>query len=518
MRLEQHLHARSVDRGQHTALVCNDSRLSYAEFWFSALRLASSLRAAGVRRGDRVIVFMDNSREAAVAFFAIWAAGAVLVPVNPSAKAARIAFVANHCQARAILAQGRLAPIVAQARPAIDGAVHIVLTTPHNTLPDAALLADCLRAEPLPIDGEDRADSDLAAILYTSGSTGEPKGVMMAHANLDAAARAIVSYLENTQDDVILSVLPLSFGYGLTQLLTAVACGATLVVEKSFAFPYAVFERLHEERATGFPLVPSMVAMMLQMRDLDPLLFSSLRYATSAAAPLPVDHIRRLTKFLPDARLYSMYGQTECIRASFLPADELERRPGSVGIAIPGAKAYVVDDDGKRVGPGTVGELVISGPNVMQGYWDAPHATAAALRADPETGGTRLHTGDLFTADAEGFLTFVARRDDIIKSRGEKVSPKEVEAVLHALPGVAEALVVGVPDPVLGQAIKALVVPTAPVSIGERDVLRHCASLLEDYMVPKSVEFVAELPKTETGKLSRRLAVAMPPASKGLSE
>ncbi|MBN9237941.1 MULTISPECIES: class I adenylate-forming enzyme family protein [Phyllobacteriaceae] len=518
MRLEEHLHARSADRGQHTALVCNDSRLSYAELWQSARRLASSLHAAHVCKGDRVIVFMDNSQEAVIAAFAIWTAGAVLVPVHPTAKAARIAFVANHCRASVILAQGRLAPVVAESTPLIVNSAHIVLTTPHAALPDATPLSDCLLAEPLPDGSEHRADKDLAAILYTSGSTGEPKGVMMTHVNLDAATGSIVSYLENTQDDVILSVLPLSFGYGLTQLMTAVVCGGTLVLEKSFAFPYAVFERLQAERATGFPLVPSMVAMMLQMRELDPVLFSSLRYVTSAAAPLPVDHIHRLRTILPDARFYSMYGQTECIRASFLPPSQLEQRPGSVGIAIPGAKAYVVDDTGRRTAPGAVGELVISGPNVMQGYWEAPQATAAALRPDPETGGLRLHTGDLFTADAQGFLTFVSRRDDIIKSRGEKVSPKEVEAVLHTLPGIVEALVVGVPDPVLGQAIKALVVPAEPGSISERDVLRHCASLLEDYMVPKSVEFVVELPKTETGKLSRRLAATMPTASEGLPE
>lgn len=514
MRLEDHLRARAATAAQRTALVCGDRQLCYAEFWRSAQCLAGALAAAGVRRGDRVLVFMDNGIEAALSIFAIWTAGAVLVPVNPSAKAGRIAFLANHCRPTVILAERRLASVIAEAAPQFPTPIQIVLTGAHAALPDAAIFEDFLLSEPAPDTDDGRQEDDLAAILYTSGSTGDPKGVMMAHANLDAATLSIASYLENTEEDVILSVLPLSFGYGLTQLLTSVRSGATLVLEKSFAFPYAVFERLRDVRATGFPLVPSIVAMMLQMKDLDPSLFSTLRYVTSAAAPLPVEHIRRLLNFLPHLRLYSMYGQTECIRASYLPPEQLEKRPGSAGLAIPGARAYVVDEDGKPANPGDIGELVVSGPNVMKGYWRAPEATAAALRPDPETGGLRLHTGDLFTADAEGFLTFVARRDDIIKSRGEKVPPKEVEAVLHTLPGIAEALVAGVPDAVLGQSIKAFVVASDP-RLTEREVLHHCARHLEDYMVPKTVEFVAALPKTDSGKLSRRLAIAMLPTKQG---
>lgn len=514
MRLEDHLRARAADAGWKTALICGDRRISYAEFSQSAARLATALAGAGVRRGDRVLVFMDNGLEAALSIFAVWTSGAVLVPVNPSAKAGRIAFLLNHCRPAAALAQGRLAQVIAEAAQQFPAPLHVLLTEPHAALPNTALFTNALLAEPMSTIDDGRQEDDLAAILYTSGSTGDPKGVMMAHANLDAAASSIVSYIDNTADDIILNVLPLSFGYGLTQLLTTVLSGGTLVLEKSFAFPYAVFERLRDERATGFPLVPSMVAMMLQMKDLDPALFASLRYVTSAAAPLPVDHIHRLRNFLPHLRLYSMYGQTECIRATYLPPEQLGTRPGSTGIAIPGMQACVVDEAGKPAKPNDIGELVVSGPNVMKGYWEAPEATARVLRPHPETGALRLHTGDLFTADADGFFTFIARRDDIIKSRGEKVAPKEVETVLHALPGIAEALVTGVPDPVLGQSIKAFVVLADP-KLTERDVLRHCARHLEDYMVPKAIEFVAALPKTDSGKLSRRLAAAMHSTRKG---
>ena len=208
---------------------------------------------------------------------------------------------------------------------------------------------------------------------------------------------------------------------------------------------------------TGFPIVPTMAALILQMRDLEPGRFPDLRYITNTAAALPPAHIARLQELFPGVRLYSMYGQTECKRCTYLPPEELATRPGSVGIAIPNTEAYVVDENGARVAPGETGELVIRGPHVMQGYWRDEAATARALKPGPLPGEKVLHTGDLFRTDAEGFLYFVGRKDDIIKSRGEKVSPKEVENVLYALPGVREAAVVGVPDPVLGQAIKAVV-------------------------------------------------------------
>lgn len=508
MRFDDHLRESVTRNTGKTAIVAVGRRLSYLELAELSDALAWALIAAGVRKGDRVVVFLDNGWEAAVAIFAVWKAGAVLCPVNPSTKTARLAYIIGNCRAAAAIAQGRLAGVLAPALETASSVRQVISTDANPALPQAVILGDCLSASPQPLP-TGLTDDDLATIIYTSGSTGEPKGVMMAHRNLDAAARSIATYLDNTADDVILNVLPMAFGYGLTQLLTAVLSGATLVLEKSFAFPYAVLERLRDERATGFPMVPSMAAILLQMRDLDPGMFASIRYMTSAAAPLPVAHIEKMQALLPHVRFYSMYGQTECIRATWLPPQELGRRPASVGIAIPGTTAQVVDEAGQKVAPALTGELVISGPHVMRGYWQDEEATARALRPHPVTGATRLHTGDLFRADAEGFLTFVARRDDIIKSRGEKVAPKEVEAVLYGLPGVVEALVIGVPDPVMGQAIKALVVSSDP-ALSERDVIRHCARNLEDHMVPRSVEFHATLPKTDTGKLSRRLAAETP--------
>jgi acyl-CoA synthetase (AMP-forming)/AMP-acid ligase II len=232
-------------------------------------------------------------------------------------------------------------------------------------------------------------------------------------------------------------------------------------------------------------------------------MFPALRYITNTAAALPPAHIARLQELFPATRIFSMYGLTECKRCTYLPPEELPRRPGSVGIAIPGTEAYVVDEQGRRAPPGAVGELVIRGAHVMKGYWADPQATERVLRAGPFPWEKVLHTGDLFRTDEDGYLYFVGRKDDIIKSRGEKVSPKEVENVLYELPGLREAAVVGVPDPVLGMAIKAVVVTDPDYALSERDVIRHCAARLEDFMVPKTVEFRASLPKSDNGKISR---------------
>ena len=341
-------------------------------------------------------------------------------------------------------------------------------------------------------------------IVYTSGSTGFPKGVMMTHGNIVAAASSITTYLESRPDDVVLSVLPMAFDYGLYQALMCAKVGATLVLEKSFTYPAVVLELLRKEQVTGLPLVPTLAAMLLQMKQLDAGAFPALRYLTNTAAALPRAHILRLRELFPAAKLYSMYGVTECKRCTYLPPEQLDARPDSVGIPIPGTEAWIVDEAGARVAPGTVGELVIRGPHVMKGYWENEEATRHALRAGPYAWERVLHTGDLFRADEEGYFYFVARKDDIIKTRGEKVSPREVENCLYELAGVREAAVIGVPDALLGNAIKAVIAADPESGLTAREVVRHCAARLEDFMVPKHVEFRAELPKSENGKIARR--------------
>jgi long-chain acyl-CoA synthetase len=511
MRVEQFLRDSAARTPGNTALVAGGKRFTFAELDAASDRLAAMLSRRGVARGDRVVIFMDNCVEAVLAIFATLKAGAVFCPINPSTKADKLAYVLNNCRAAALVTLDRLLGV---ANAAMATAPSVALTVVAGSVGEPAIRGGmrfeaALAAEFAEPPAHPGIDIDLAMLVYTSGSTGFPKGVMMTHQNVVAAATSITAYLENTDDDIILNVLPISFDYGLYQVLMAAKVGATLVLEKSFAFPQVIFERMAAERVTGLPLVPTMAAIILQMKDLGPDAFPHLRYVTNTAAALPPAHIERLRQLFPTAKVYSMYGLTECKRCTYLPPGELDKRPGSVGIAIPNTEAIVVDDNGERCAPGVTGELVIRGAHVMKGYWENAAATDRALRPGPYGWERVLHTGDLFRTDPEGYLYFVGRKDDIIKTRGEKVSPKEVENVLYGLAGVREAAVIGIADPILGHAIKA-VVATAPDSgLRAQDIIRHCARHLEDFMVPKVVEFRDQLPKTESGKISRREVAAL---------
>jgi long-chain acyl-CoA synthetase len=489
------------------ALVCDGQRLTYRQVEEQARRTSHGLQAVGLQRGERVVVWLPNSVETVAAIFGILKAGGTFVVVNPTTKPEKLARVMNNCAASGLFAPGRRAGQVAhllEAVPSLRFAVLCGKGTPDTPSGDPRLLAfaDVLSSHPGVRRACPSVDVDLACLIYTSGSTGEPKGVMSTHANVDFATSSIIHYLENTPEDVVINVLPLSFDYGLYQLLMAFKFGGTLVLERSFAYPAAVLRRIEEERVTGLPGVPTLFAVLLRL-DLSRFNLSSLRYLTNTAAALPVEHIRRLRQAFPWTRLYSMYGLTECKRTLYLPPEELDRRPGSVGIAIPGTEVWIEDESGARVGPGVVGELIVRGSHVMQGYWNDAEETAKRYRPGRYPAERLLCTGDLFTMDEEGFLYFVARKDDIIKSRGEKVAPKEVESVLYRLQGVAEVVVVGVPDELLGQAIKAVVVCGDGVRLTKQDVLRHCAQHLEDFMVPSQVEFRSALPTTASGKVQR---------------
>ncbi len=498
----------SADRHpQKTALVFGSQRLTYAAVEAMANRLANAFRSYGMQRGDRVVIYLNNSVETAVAIFATLKAGGVFVVVNHSTKKDKLAYILRHCAAWGLLIDARkqaLAASLLVQTPAIR--LCLLCGGPPKELPTGFAHFDDLQVafsdeRPLPIT----IDRDLACLIYTSGSTGDPKGVMSDHSNVIFAADSIISYLNNRPDDILIDVLPLSFDYGLYQLLMTFRFGGTLILEKGFVFPTAVLERMAAEHVTGFPGVPTVYAILLQM-DLTPYDLSSLRYMTNTAAALPISHIQSLRQKFPNVTLYSMYGLTETKRTLYLPPAELDHRPGSVGVAIPGTEAWCVDENGRRLPPGETGELVVRGRHVMRGYWADAAATAQRFRPGPLAGETVCYTGDLFRTDSDGYFYFVGRKDDIIKCRGEKVAPKEVENVLYALPGVVETAVIGVPDPIWGQAIKAFVVcRTAPDrgSLTETQVLAHCRENLEEYMVPQSVTFCEALPKTSSGKIKK---------------
>jgi long-chain acyl-CoA synthetase len=495
VRVEGFLHDSARRFPEKIALIAGERRIGYRSLAADAARLAQHLRERGVVRGERVVIFLDNSPETVVSIFAVLQAGAVFSVVNPGTKLDKLAYILNNCGARAVITEPRVEAIAAEAAKSAPSVAFTLVTPFEKSFSE--INSNTKTEEQIGID------LDLAMIVYTSGSTGFPKGVMMTHQNVVSAATSITTYLESAPDDVVLSVLPLAFDYGLYQALMCVKVGATLVLEKSFTYPAVLLDKLRRERVTGLPLVPTVAAVLLQLKDLAPGAFPDLRYITNTAAALPPAHIARLQELFPATKIYSMYGLTECKRCTYLPPAQLAVRPGSVGIAIPGTEAYVVDETGRKLPRGATGELVIRGGHVMKGYWGDPQATERALRPGPFPWEKVLYTGDLFRTDEEGYLYFVARKDDIIKSRGEKVSPKEVENVLYELAGVREAAVVGVPDAVLGMAIKAVVSADPEAGLTERDVIRHCAKRLEDFMVPKSVEFRDGLPKSANGKISR---------------
>ena len=478
--------------GDREALIAGGERLTYAELNARANRLAHGLTARGLSPGDRAAIWLDNGIDAAVAVWAVLKAGAVMTPLNAGLKAGKLNYILGDTRARLLITDpARAGRLVASDAPHLAGVV--------TTADFAALMS----GQPASAPGIRRVDDDLAALIYTSGTTGEPKGVMCPNSAMLAATSSIQAYLNLAAGDRVLNVLPLSHGYGLYHLFLCAGSGAALILEKSFAFPAQTLGVIAKERATVFPAVPAMLAMLLGM-DLSAFDLTSLRIVTSAGAALPAEHLKRLASALPDAEIFAMYGLTECVRATFLPPGEIDRRPASIGRGMPGAVLELIDDTGAVIPGAGTGELVVRGPHVMAGYWEKPEETARIFLP-----GQAVRSGDLLRRDTEGFLYFAGRRDELIKSRGERVSPKEVEDVLCALPGVAEAAVVGAPDPVLGAVVKAVIVRAPGAALTDREVTRFCAQRLEDFAVPRLIEFRTALPLGPTGKVDKQ-ALTLP--------
>lgn len=506
--VQQFLEESAARLPEKTALVCNGLRLTYARLDEMANRLANALIARGVKRGDRVAIYLRNSVEAVVGIFAALKAGGVFVVVNRSTKEDKLLYILNNCRAAILLADDRslgegMLPKIAGGADSLKAIFICGGDLEHEAvLPGRGHAFNRALEQSSPRrPANANIDIDLACLIYTSGTTGEPKGVMSDHSNMAFAACSIIQYLGNREHDIIINVLPLSFDYGLYQLLMTFRFGGTLILEDGFAFPAAVLNRIEQERVTGFPGVPTLFAMLLRM-DLSPFDLSSLRYMTNTAAALPPSHIEELRAKFPRVTLYSMYGLTETKRTLYLPPELLDEKLGSVGIAIPGTEVWIEDEAGNRVGPGVVGELVARGRHVMRGYWADPDETARRFRPGLVPGERVCYTGDLFRMDDDGCFYFVGRKDDIIKTRGEKVAPKEIENVLYSLEGVQEAAVVGVPDTVLGQAVKVFLVAKER-GLKAETVLAHCRAQLEDFMMPKYVEFRDSLPKTPSGKIKK---------------
>ena len=491
-RLTRQLARIARDAPHRIAVVDGARTIDYGSFRQMSSGFAHHLRQAGLHTGDRVALVLPNRIEAAVAVYGTWLAGGVVVPLNTQARTRDFLPWLHHCDARFVLHEDGHRDIE-QTLAQWDGT--------GIPAPGAIVLAP---GEALPMaDGEDHwpepdADDTLAQLLYTSGTTGDPKGVMLSHANLAANTRAVVTYLDLSPRDLIVNVLPFYYAYGASVLHTHLTAGACIVLGPGMVFPVQVLDALQRHRATGFSGVPSTYTLLLDLLERGSHDLSSLRYLTQAGGAMPPALADRVRRALPAARLFLMYGQTEATsRISWLPPERLDEKRGSVGIPVQDTQWRIFRDDGSRAATGESGEVCVRGPGIMQGYWRNADATAKALRDG------WLRTGDVGQLDAEGFLFLQGRRSDMIKTGAHRVHPTDVEEVIAELPGIREVAVVGIDDATLGQVIKAFVVADEPVPRAEDHIKAHCRARLAAYKIPRHITFVDTLPRTASGKVRR---------------
>jgi long-chain acyl-CoA synthetase len=481
---------RVVERAPNRECVVQGSRrVTYGELGKQVLAAAATVRER-VSAGDRVALLMDNSPEYVAGCYGTWTAGGVVVGLNTALKAGDLAHLIGHCGARCLLADPRQREL-AGLRERLGGDVQVVEVTPGVGFPETS-------SPPGPADGA--ADDRLAALIYTSGTTGHPKGVMLSHANVAANTDSIREYLQIGEDEKALCVLPFYYSYGASVLHTHVVSGATLVLENSFMYPHVVMEHAAAERATSFAGVPSTFYLLLRRTDLSSFDLSSLRYVTQAGGRMDDEKVRQFQEQVPSAAFVVMYGQTEATaRLAWVPPEELERKRGSAGRAIPGVELKVRSEDDVDLPPGELGEVCARGGNVMLGYWNDPEETAKVLKDG------WLHTGDLGTMDEDGFLFLRGRSREMIKSGAHRITPAEIEEVIRGVNGVDDVAVVGVDDDVLGQAVKACVIAREPSDKLRQEILRTCRATLALFKVPREVEFRTEFPRTGSGKIKKHL-------------
>jgi long-chain acyl-CoA synthetase len=498
------------------ALIFDNQRITYGELNDKSTQFANSLVELGIQRHDRVIVFLDNSVECIISIWGILKSGAVFIILNGSIKPNKLEYIMKDSGANVIISDLKKYEVVSKALKDNLKNIKIILVggqiySDHSIIKYSYSFEYLIGQQNISMSKNlvsrfnKIIDYDLATLIYTSGSTGEPKGVISSHFNMISAARSIIEYLENDHNDIILEVLPLSFDYGLYQMIMSIMFGGTLVLETSFMFPIKIVELIDREKVTGFPIVPTIISLLLKMKNIENYKLNSLRYISNTGAAFPVPHIQKFNLLFPNIKIYSMFDLTECKRIAYLPPEEIKTRPASVGKAIPNCEVFIMDENGMEVPLGEIGELVVRGSNVMRGYWNAPELTEKVYRKGLYQGETLLFTGDLFRQDEEGFLYFLGRKDDMIKSKGERISPKEIENILCSINGVAESAVIGVPDDILGQAVKAFIVIKEGIDISANDVLFYCSKNMESFMVPKYVEFINELPKSPNGKVDKKI-------------
>ena len=491
------------------ALVDGGLRLTYRELAARVSAAAHGFAALGLERFDRVAIYIEKRHEAVVAMFGAAEAGLVFVPVNPLLKPAQVAHVLRDSNARLLVTTRARLDGLADILAGCPELRHVVVADPEA--PRRKGLAATARRECL-AHGRGAAlhrsiETDMAALLYTSGSSGPPKGVVLSHRNLVAGADSVARYLGNSPADRILAVLPLSFDYGMSQLTTAFASGASVVL-MNHVLTRDIPEMIDRERITGLAAVPT---LWIQLANLDWRGRHQLRYITSSGGCMPRPTLATLREALPRTRIYLMYGLTEAFRSTYLAPEQVDSRPDSIGKAIPNAEVLVLDPEGRACGPGQPGELVHRGPLVSLGYWNDPVQTAQRFRPLPPCAGqprpdAAVWSGDTVRMDEEGYLYFICRTDEMIKTSGYRVSPTEIEDVLYATGMVGEAVALGVAHPVLGQAVAVVATPNKDGIPDSATLLAACKARLPSYMQPALVEIrPGPLPRNPNGKFDRRM-------------
>ena len=495
------------------ALTFKQQTLNYGALWTQVRGVAAGLAELGVAREQRVAVFLDKRIETVAAIFGASAAGATFVPVNPLLRPAQVGHIVRDCDVRVLVTSPERLALMRDELASCPTLENVVLVGTRIEEGEPPL--------PYRVHGWERLcgseheaptprviDLDIAAILYTSGSTGKPKGVVLSHRNLIAGAESVVTYLGNTADDVLLAALPLSFDAGFSQLTTAFAVGAHVVV-MNYLLPGDVPRLCVRHGVTGLTCVPPLWIQIVEQKWPEDAR-TSLRYFANTGGRMPKPILDKLREVFPSAKPFLMYGLTEAFRSTYLDPAEVDRRPGSIGKAIPGAEILVVRPDGSSCDPGEEGELVHRGPHVALGYWNDPVRTAERFRPVPgrdqpwRTPELAVWSGDTVIADSEGFLYFVGREDDMIKTSGYRVSPTEIEEVAYATTLVRDAVALGVEDATLGQRVLLVVAPTAD-EFDTDALLEEMKSRLPLYMVPSSVVVRDAIPRSPNGKFDRAL-------------
>ena len=503
--------ARNLEgRADRLALVDQGRRITYAQLHRQVEAVAGALATLGLGHGDRVCIQLHKSAEEVVAMFAAARIGAVIVNVSDQWTVGQLEHVLSDCRPR-VLVVGRHRARQLAGTELPDFLRRVIVNGPAPDHPKMTTLAD-LPSDARPPDAAGIA-ADTAAILYTSGSTGKPKGVMLSNGNLVSGARSVAEYLENTAGDRLLSLLPFSFDYGLSQLTTMFSVGGTVVLQK-VNMPAEIVKSLAEQSITGFAAVPAVWVPLVRFLVDVPKKLPDLRFVTNSGGKIPDDILDRMPDMFPGVRIFLMYGLTEAFRSTYLPPELFEQKKGSIGRAIPNVETYVVDPEIGVCGPGQQGELVHRGDLICQGYWNDPAATAEIIKPCPQLqhliGDEKvLYTGDLVRIDEDGFYWFAGRKDMLIKCSGYRISPTEVEEVVFASGLVNEVVAFGTPDEMLGQTVEIAVTLANSDPLDRQAIMDHCRGNMPLYMVPRRIHhWPGEgLPRTGNGKPDRAAIV-----------